>query len=319
MEAFLRHVKRAGEEKFSRLPTFLRPRKSQADRTFRIRQKNLHDLAVFLKDRGLGHLPVEELKPSHVHKWLEEKSWKNNTILTALTSIQAFLNWGVEKDHIERNPLQGRLRRPGAERRSDAAYLSETQIRALLSQCRHACERNVVMALNGTGVRPCELVGIQVRHFEKGSTWRVWGKGTKRKPTGERPVSLSPDLIEMSEQLARGRQPDQPLFRNSRGTAWTEDTLRSLFARLRRRCARAGVELPKEATPYALRHTFASRNAEQGQPIPLVAQQLGQTPEVYFNTYCHTNQAAVTKMMAGIKPLGAEIPPNAATVTNDAA
>src|SRR5262249_50087658 len=155
---------------------------------------------------------------------------------------------------------------------------SDDLVRKLFAACRWECERELLLGLFESGARPCEIVGLEAGHFEQGKLWRVWGKGTKNKPTGERVLGLTPALVELTKKLA-ARHPDGPLFRNSRGGPWSEQTVINLLDRLRERLRGQGHEVPDLTIPYAFRHTRSSFLLGKLPPA-LVAKQMGNTPEV---------------------------------------
>jgi site-specific recombinase XerD len=308
MEEYLKHVQRTAEAKVRKYPEHVRNREKKARRTFRIRRRDLHGFAQYLNDLGLRTLLVKDLQPRHVHGWLARHQWRDNTVRSAINSVQACLNWAEAEGYIDRNPLHRKLKRPAAESRGHACYLPEDLTQALLAVCTHECQRELFIALHQSGVRPCELVSVEARHFEQGKFWRVWGKATKNRPGGERLVGLTPQLVEVSQRLA-ARYPHGPLFRNTKGTAWTEATAQGLFQRLRGRLRRLGHDVPDLATPYALRHTFTTNRLGDGWSGEDLAKQMGNTPEVINKHYNHRQVKDVVSALQRVKPLAAGIEP----------
>ena len=304
MERFLSELKTAKEKQYreASCPEDVRKRKAKANRTFKIRKKDLASFAAHLVNRGFRELRVDEIKPFHVSRWLQDHDWKPNTVRSAITSIQKCLNWAVKDGYIDANPIRGKIDRPAAESRGNACRLSGKTVGLLLSACRHDCQRNLLTGLFQSGCRPCEIVGLEARHFEQGRLWRVWGKGTKRTATGERVLGLTPQLITLTQELA-ARYPTGPLFRNTHGTAWTEDTIRDVFRVLRERLRKQGHDVPDLAIPYSGRHTFATDRIGQWGNVAKVARQLGNTPQTLEAHYNHLDVDDLQDDLARVKPL----------------
>jgi integrase len=151
-------------------------------------------------------------------------------------------------------------------------------------------------------VRPGELVGVTAADFDAGrGTWRVVGK------MGERHIGLSPQLVELSKDLAR-RHPEGTLFRNARGRPWSVKGINTFVRRVRLNLKAKGVELPKAANPYAFRHTYATARLNEGVPHVHVAKQLGHSPAMLHKHYTHLKIEDVLPAVQKIKPLDAGTP-----------
>jgi integrase len=98
---------------------------------------------------------------------------------------------------------------------------------------------------------------------------------------------LAPVVQELKELRMWQRRPsdEAPLFAGPGGRPWTETTL----GNWKRRAfgpAKAAAGVP-DATPYTLRHSFASLLIWEGRPITYVAAQLGHSPTMTLRTYAH--------------------------------
>jgi integrase len=98
---------------------------------------------------------------------------------------------------------------------------------------------------------------------------------------------LAPPRADLAEwRLASGRPAGNALvFPNHKGCAWTEPAYQSWRRRAfdRARSA-AGAD---QATPYALRHSFASLLLHEGRSVIYVARQLGHDARLTLSRYGH--------------------------------
>jgi site-specific recombinase XerD len=98
---------------------------------------------------------------------------------------------------------------------------------------------------------------------------------------------LPPALVALCRQLA-ARHPEGPLFRNSRGTAWTRNAIRCRFRRLRGK-----LELGPGVVAYSYRHTFATEGLGAGVDLATMAELLGHVDTTMVSAhYSHLDQKA---------------------------
>jgi integrase len=260
-------------------------RANQKPDTFKSHRKLLEGFLAYLVAQALGHISVAQLKPHHLQEYVNKHpNWANNTKRAVIAAAKAALNWGVDQELIADNPLR-RVKRPGAESRGEESRLSPDAVAKLLAACRRESQRNVLRGLYWSGCRPHELAGLDVSSL-RGDTWFVTGK------TGRRVVVIGPEFQELSERLAAGRDPAEPLFVNLHGGRWTPDSLGHLVRRVRKR---AGVK----AVPYAFRHTRATELLADGVPDVIVADQLGNSPAVLNYHYSHLHVDDMRKYLRG--------------------
>jgi integrase len=114
------------------------------------------------------------------------------------------------------------------------------------------------------------------------------GEEKDTKTTAHRTVRLLAPLREdlLAWKLRSGRPRDRALvFPGPDGGLWTKTT----YDNWRRRAfdrARGAAEAD-EATPYALRHSFASLLLHEGRSVIYVARQLGHDARLTLGTYGH--------------------------------
>jgi integrase len=142
------------------------------------------------------------------------------------------------------------------------------------------------------GLRPGEALGLQWRDIRENTILveraLSLGEEADTKTTAHRTVRLlAPLRADFTEwRLASGRpEGDEPVFPNHRGGAWTESAYQS-WRRRSFNAARqaAGVDY---ATPYTLRHSFASLLLHEGRSVIYVARQLGHDARLTLTRYGH--------------------------------
>lgn len=217
----------------------------------------------------LGKIAIEALKPGDVQAWLDgHEGWGPTTRYNALTALKRAFNWAVDHEDIKRSPLE-RMKRPTPSRRT--AVMSPDQIDRLMSEVREGDPfRDFLLALRETGCRPGELQSLTADRIDLASgVWRVTNK--TRWATGEpvRTVYLSPRALAISHRLAK-LHPTGPVFRNTRGRAWTRNAVALRMGRLGDK-----LGFGSEAVAYSFRHAFATDALMRGVDPATVAELMG--------------------------------------------
>jgi len=145
----------------------------------------------------------------------------------------------------------------------------------------------------GTGCRRGEILGlrwedvdlarrrVQIRRVPTGE-----GKGKTRVPkTGGRIVPLSPDLVDLLDQLSRDRvRRPSWVFCSPRGYQWQERNFTRAWETLREKAAIKGVRaLPFHCT----RHTYITLALEAGMPAKQVSDRVGASVATIEAHYAH--------------------------------
>lgn len=130
-------------------------------------------------------------------------------------------------------------------------------------------DRAIVELLYSSGLRVGETVALNVGHLDfVQSLVRVFGKGGKERivPVGSMAQGALQDYL-----TQRGNPPeDEPLFLNHRGGRLTA---RSIERNLKQRLIDANIH--RQATPHALRHTFATHLLDAGADLRSIQELLG--------------------------------------------
>lgn len=218
--------------------------------------------------KAFGRQPVASMKPLHVAQWLDAprgKPWNTTTRNNAVTAVKACLNWAQRHGLVAENPVRD-MQKPPA-RKADADLTADAA-RAMIAGALDEPLRDFMLVMFGTGARPSEAIALEARHLRLDAGIAVMdGKTTGR--TGRPRVIQIDAVADVLRRLAEAN-PEGPLLRNAKGTAWTRHSLAHRFKRLRRR-----LGLGAEATAKGFRHGFATDGLEANVPIATVAALLG--------------------------------------------
>jgi integrase len=233
-----------------------------------------------------GAVPVRDLKPYHVTRWLDgHPGWGPSTRRGAVTAVKRALNWAADEGLIPANPLK-QVKKPPARRRD--RVLTPAERKAVAAAPRDEAFRLFVFALEQTGCRPGEVAAVTAAQVDlQAGTWTFRRHKTVKKTGKPRVVYLTPAMVELSRRLA-AKRPAGPLFVNSRGRPWSRNAVRCRFRRLRRK-----LGLAPGVVAYAYRHTFATTGLERGVPLATMAELLGHTSTTMVSEhYGHLDQQA---------------------------
>lgn len=127
-----------------------------------------------------------------------------------------------------------------------------------------------------TGCRISEGLGLTPERLDREAACVIF-RTLKRRKLAFRAVPIPAELMRELRRLARGKRPDEPLWRWCRQTAWR---------RVRWAMVEAGISGP-HATPRGLRHSFGVLNAEKNVPMGLTREMLGHADIATTAIYQH--------------------------------
>ena len=145
-------------------------------------------------------------------------------------------------------------------------------------------DRALLEVLYSCGVRASEAVGLDWSAIDPAvGVARVFGKGSR-----ERVIPIGTDALASLERYRSGwtlpRTDDEAVFLNARGGRLTS---RSVGRIVGRRVAEAG--LAAQASPHALRHSFATHLLEGGADLRAIQELLGHASIATTQKYTHVD------------------------------
>jgi integrase/recombinase XerC len=169
-------------------------------------------------------------------------------------------------------------------------------------------DRAMLEFLYGSGLRVSELVGLSVKDVKNDlQVLRVWGKGRKERivPFGDKArQALEKYLVYREEVLRRkgpteegGRTEAGPLFLNrSGGRLSTRSVARRLDGYVR------ALRLPREVSPHALRHSFATHLLDSGADLRAIQELLGHASLATTQRYTHLSLDRIMEVYDRVHP-----------------
>lgn len=239
-----------------------------------------HDLLEFLRfvksqtDTDAGPVAPERVDVLLLRRYLARLHKRNcrTTIGRKLSAIRSFFRYLVRQGALQVNPAET-VATPRRERYLPKV-LTVDEMFALIQAAASdepltVRDRAILELFYSSGLRVGELAALDVGHVDLAEGLvRVRGKGDKERivPVGRMARQALDRYL-----VARGApRQDQPLFLNYRGERLSA---RSIERNLKKWLLRAGIL--KDASPHALRHSFATHLLDGGADLRAIQELLG--------------------------------------------
>ncbi len=284
----------------------MRDQRRASARTIEAYTRDLTNFGAFLAEH-LGHPAtlddLADLSPMDFRSFLARRRNDGNgsrTLARQLSALRSFYRW-LERYKGLSNPALSALRSPRLPQNLPHP-VGERQAREILELAGTTEENRppwvaardaaVLSLLYGCGLRISEALGltpVDVAPLLKGKSdiLRITGKGDRTR--------LVPVLPAVREALARyvelvpmELEPEAPLFRGVRGGPLSPRIIQKLTARLR-----GALGLPEDATPHALRHSFASHLLAHGADLRAIQELLGHASLSTTQIYTRVDTASL--------------------------
>jgi integrase len=236
------------------------------------------DIVTWLNAKKPG-----QRKKNKEGQWVEGASrvWGNRSKQAGLSAVKRMFQWAVDEGVMKRNPAKDiKLDRPQPRQ----GLVTPEEHRRLVEA---ACPAFRLVLIAATcGARPQQIRHVTAQHvLHDFSAWVFREHKTFEKTGKPLVVYLHPCLQTLTRVLVDA-YPNGPLFRNSRGDAYTKDGIVRTMARLRKR-----LGLPDDRVLYSYRHTFATNALLADVPIQSVSALLGHTStRMVSQVYGHLDQ-----------------------------
>jgi site-specific recombinase XerD len=284
--------------------------RGMADKTRRAYGRDVGELAAWATDAGVA--------PEHVdYRFLRRyaarlgggagegarRALSPPTIARKFASIRAFFRQMVERGELEQNPadLISHARRraplPKALRTDELAQLLDRMPARTPLEAR---DRAMLELTYSCGLRCEEVVNVDVGDVDfDAEELRVLGKGSKTRivPVGE-PAQRALERYLSSARPALLQTPAEPaLFLSKRGRRLSPSDVRR---RLRAWLRHAG--LSGDASPHALRHSFATHLLEGGADLRAIQELLGHASVSTTQIYTRVESARLRRQYSRSHP-----------------
>lgn len=235
-----------------------------------------------------GALRLKELRGQHVLEHITARGNSPSTMRREINAILAALNYG--RNEVGLDVPEVKVKRPPENEHRDRWLTDEERDRFLAAFPAHW--RAFVAFLFFTGARLGEATGLRWKdvHAEHVVLRSRKGNGVLKPRT----VPLHPSCKAM---LAGVPRISEFVFRSPEGKAIDTHNFRQRDWAAA--CAAAGIE---DFRPHDARHTFASRLAQNGTPIPIISDLLGHsTMEMTkrYMQYSPTHRESAVSTLSG--------------------
>ena len=210
-------------------------------------------------------LKVDQVKSSHVTKFIAKDSWGQSAKRAAVTAIKRAFNWAVKEDMIPASPVQN-AKKPDAVSREQV--ISREQHEAMLTKVSKPFAELLELAWE-TGARPFELFRLETRHLELKAKKAVFPKAESKGKKKSRVLYFSDRAMEI---IKRNMQSKGPVLRNSDGSAWTAYSINCAFNRLQAAMGKeqtGTITLTDEEVKARMKKIEASRKKKELPPLPV--------------------------------------------------
>ncbi len=211
------------------------------------------------------------------------------SIVRRLSALRAFFTFLEREGLAEGNPARG-VATPRTEKPLPVS-LSVAEAEAVVEAPGRDTElglrdRALLELLYATGLRVSELVGLSLADVDlPGRQVRTIGKGRKERivPFGGKAAQALAGWLPARLALLAGRRVrGEPLFLNARGGRLTDRSVRRVLV-----SALAAADVPRHASPHALRHSFATHLLAAGADLRTIQELLGHASLATTQKYTH--------------------------------
>lgn len=238
----------------------------------------------------LGQVPVRLISTSLTEDWLgqlESDGVGADARRRALSLLRSIMSRAVEWEYAPTNPLR-EVPMPEADPKTAVRPLTPVQSESIARAADRERDRQMIRLMAFAGLRPQEVMALRADHVRKRTLLieQAVADGAIKATKTERIRSV--DLLDPLGKSLRawimesGQR--ELLFPGFQGEPMREHDYRNWCRRI---FTPAATLAKVDATPYTLRHSFASLLIHAGHPVTYVAAQLGHSPTMCLNTYAH--------------------------------
>lgn len=258
---------------------WLKVEKNVSKHTFRAYTGDLSQFVTFMsghKGKAVSIAEVSNAGLSEFRSWMSRQAMNgrgNASRARTLSGVKNFLSW-MDKQGIAHNAAIKTVRTPKLPRKLPRP-LHEAQAFKLLEENGDGDwismrDRALFTLLYGCGLRIDEALSLNITHLPRDGFLRVMGKGRKERQVPVLPM-VEAALKTYREACPYAETPERPLFVGAKNGK----RLNQGVAQKAMRDVRRALGLPENATPHALRHSFATHLLQNGANLREIQELLG--------------------------------------------
>ena len=268
-------------------------------RTLEAYQRDLLQFARFLENEGVA---LERIDTMLLRRYLARlhQSCSKTSIGRKLSALRTFFRFLVREGRLTASPADS-LATPRAEKYLPRT-LSVDDVTRLLDQSQQQVSEPslrdlaIYELLYSCGLRVGELVSLNVASLDLAQALvRVIGKGSKERlvPIGRTALGVLQEYL-----VSRGApRDDEPLFLNNRNGRLTA---RSVQRHMKKYLLLAGLRT--DASPHALRHSFATHLLDGGADLRAIQELLGHASLSTTQKYTQVSMSHLTSIYDAAHP-----------------
>jgi integrase/recombinase XerD len=218
-----------------------------------------------------------------------------------LVSVKNLYKWLIKHEYMEENPMKEQVKVKPVRKQE---YLTQDEMNVFITACRNDKQRALFTMMFDTGMRYSEVVNIKIKDIteqiyeDTGEHFYVidiLGKGDKH-----RLIGVSARCMYLVQQYLKNEhpdpRPDNYLFVTKENTKIADTVMNTMIKGIARR---AGLEEKANLIHvHSTRHSFASKQIDNGCPIARLSGMLGHSSISTTEKYIHSNQRENARYMA---------------------
>ncbi len=283
----------------------------------RLKNMSRHTLRAYGSDIGqfieflLDHLAkqpclndLSEISILDFRSWMSKMMMKDNlsnaTRARSLSGIKNFLSW-LDKEGIMHNGAISTVRSPKLPRKIPRPLYEQQAIDIIKKETEKEDWiglRNAALfaLLYGCGLRISEALSLDIKDFPHNGVLQIMGKGSKERQVPVLDI-VKENLDIYLDKCPYPNTPERAIFLGARGKRLNQG-----IAQLEMRKLRSELELAENATPHALRHSFATHLLENGMNLRQIQELLGHSSLKSTQRYADISDKKIMQIYKNTHP-----------------
>lgn len=295
-------------EKLHEWNDYLSFEKNMSKHTLRAYSADVGHFVKFLFDH-LGKQPslndLSKFSIRDFRSWMSKKAIdgaSNSSRARSLSGVKNFLTW-LDKQGTMHNAAINTVRSPKTPHKlprplHEEQAIDVIQYAGMMEKHDWVGMRNMALftLLYGCGLRINEALSLDIKDYPRDGFLRVIGKGNKERqiPVLELVESTLEDYLMICPY---SNAPDRAIFLGARGQRLNQGVAQRAMRQLR-----ITLGLPENATPHALRHSFATHLLQNGANLREIQELLGHTSLSSTQRYTEINAEEMMRVYNAAHP-----------------
>lgn len=252
-----------------------------------------------VNEHRIGAIKLGKLKADDIKAWRAELAMKDASKNRVLSALKAAMNYAVAQRYLGADrSIEWASVKDFVEKARRQVYLPPVERRALLDAMPEA-GRPFARALCLLPLRPGAAAQLTVANLDK--RHKLLHIDHDKHHAG-RIIPLSGAAFDLLAEHCKGKLPGAPIFADTKGAAWINDTWKELF-----RVGRKAAKLNPATCAYSLRHSTITDMLTGGVDSLTVARIAGtsiQKIEEHYGHLLNQHGALAVEVLARLETAG---------------